>query len=59
MFKKVSYTERNISSDRISNIECSYQSGENYIILSNDYKTAEIFRVRNQEQAEIQKKKNK
>lgn len=57
IFKKLGHVERSSAMDRISCIESGLVNGERYILVCAVDKTAEIFRIRTQEQAEIHRKR--
>ena len=57
IFKPLGFVERSVAADRISTIESVSHAGERYVIICAADKTAELFRLRDDDEAQTHRKR--
>lgn len=57
IFKPLGFVERSVAMDRVSTIESVMYKGERYVVMCAADKTAEIFRLRDDAQAQIHRRR--
>ena len=57
IFKPLGFVEQSVAADRISTIESVSHAGERYVIICAADKTAELFRLRDDDQAQTHRKR--